>query len=254
MFFVARALRSTRARVRGWSPSRGFSVGSGLAALSLAGAFGCGGAEGEGEPPCELTGECVVAGACRGAGCGEASPPAARPIEGDACVLVTCPQGGDTCCTGAVASATGNGRQLYQSRPQMVSEVRYINGELRVDYSFDSPNQQGWVKFALSDEMDLSRLEFWGRPDGVADRFLVVNTNQADGGGCSFGFDVEPRPTPLGTGAPFLAGSTVPFANNLASCFDRGTPGRASELAFAIFANGQGTGSLIISNITLRAE
>jgi hypothetical protein len=251
MFFVARALRPAPAGVRGRSPSWGSSV----VALALASAFGCGAAEGEGEPPCELTGECVVASACRGEGCDEAAPPpATTPVEGGACSLVTCPQGVADCCTGAVASATGNGRQQYQSRLQMVKGARYAARELRADFSFDAPNQQGWVKFALSEEMDLSRLEFWGWPEGVADRFLVVNTNQSDDGGCSFGFDVEPRQAPAGSNVPVMLGSIVPFANNLASCYDGGAPGRASELAFAIFSNIRGDASLVISNITLRAE
>jgi hypothetical protein len=253
MFFVARALRPACAGVRGSPLSPGSLVGASLVASSLLGAIGCGAAEGDAEPPCELTGECVVAGACRGEGCEAASaPPETEPIEGGVCTLVSCPPGVGTCCTGAVVSATGNGRQLYQSRLKMVDEARYVGGELRADFSFDAPNQQGWVKFALSEEMDLSRLECWR--EGVADRFLVVNTNQADGGGCSFGFDVEPRPLPAGSSVPFMLGSTVPFANNLASCYDGGNPGRASELAFAIFSTIKGEASLVISNITLRAE
>jgi hypothetical protein len=254
MFSVPRASRRTRAvgRRRGaW----GWSVGSAVVVASwLAGSLACGGAEAEDTPPCELTGECAVASVCSGDGCGgPADSGVTRPIEGSVCNMVGCPLGNFGCCSGAVASATGSGRVQYVDRPQAVRDVRYEGGVLRADFSFSAPNQQGWVTFELNQEMDLSRLDFFGHREGVADRFLVVNTNQADDGGCSFGFDVELRPPPFGAG-PFVPGSAVPFEANVASCYGGGRPGRANELAFAIFSNAAGNASLVITNIMLRAE
>jgi hypothetical protein len=226
----------------------------GLAALAAA--SGCGGAEADEALPCELTGQCAVASVCRGEDCDPAPPDASvssTPVEGPACALFICPLGSGDCCTGAYASATGSGRVQYADRPQSVRDARFEAGVLRADFSFSAPNQQGWVTFSLSEEMDLSRLEFFGYVDGVADRVLAVNTNQADDGGCSFGFDIELRPRPFGTG-PFVPGSSVPFEGDDASCYEGGSPGRANELAFAIFANARGNASLVITNIMLRAE
>jgi hypothetical protein len=254
MYSVARASCPTRAASRRWG-AWGWRGVSALAAPLLASSLGCGSTEAEDAPPCELTGQCAVASVCPGGGC-EGPPDASvisKPIEGSVCNMVACPLGNFACCSGAVASATGSGRVQYADRPESVRDVRYEAGVLRADFSFSAPNQQGWVTFELTDEMDLSRLDFFGHAQGVADRFLVVNTNQVDDGGCSFGFDVEPRPPPFGVG-PFVPGSVVPFESNGASCYGGGRPGRANELAFAIFSNAAGNASLVITNLMLRSE
>ena len=77
-----------------------------------------------------------------------------------------------------------------------------------------------------------------------------MNTNVTAERGCAFGFQLAPRQPPTGDG-PFVFGSTIPFnANDF--CYGRTRPGRARELAFAIFSTEPGDASLVISNITLR--
>jgi hypothetical protein len=124
---------------------------------------------------------------------------------------------------------------------------------VRASFSFDAPDQQGWVTFQLDGEHDLSELEFTGRHAGVADRFLSVNTNRLDDGGCAFGFELDPLPRRPGSEPPFPLGNDVSFSS-ANFCYGNGVPGRASELAFAIFSTQPGDASLVISNITLHAR
>jgi hypothetical protein len=168
-----------------------------------------------------------------------------RPVPAGelACSVVSCPFGTDICCSSVSASATGNDDQAYAPRVQLVDRARSSFGEVRAEFMFDAPNQQGWVTFELGDELDLSRLAFIGRHEGVADRFLAVNTNRLDDGGCAFSFDLDPR-------GPFAFGNDVQF-NNDAFCYGNGRPGRASELAFAIFSTRPGPAALVISNLAL---
>lgn len=209
-------------------------------------AAACGGAAGRDTEAVGCSGEGCEAAACEGLGC--ARPPDTEPVPAGelACSVVSCPPGTDICCSAVSASATGNGRQAYAPRVQLVDSARSRFGEVRAEFTFDAPNQQGWVTFELGAELDLARVAFLGRHEGVADRFLAVNTNRLDDGGCAFSFDLEPRP---GFG-PFVFGNDVPF-NNGAFCYGNGRPGRASELAFAIFSTSAGEASLVISNLAL---
>lgn len=219
----------------------------GLSVLLGAGALACGGAAGSGDGPECGTDESCAPTACAGAAC--PPPPSAERVSAgeQACSVVSCPPGTELCCMAVSASATGNGRQSYVPRVQLVDSARSRFGEVRAEFEFDAPNQQGWVTFELGAELDLARLAFIGRHDGVADRFLAVNTNRPDdAGGCAFSFDLEPRPSPFGA----VLGNDVPF-NNGAFCYGNGRPGRASELAFAIFSTSPGPATLVISNLAL---
>ncbi len=174
-----------------------------------------------------------------------------RSAGGSACSVMSCPDGASDCCNSAVASATGNRWQQYGSRLHMLEDAGSRDGEVRADFNFDAPDQQGWVTFELDGEHDLSQLEFTGRHEGVADRFLSVNTNRFDTGGCAFAFDLQLQSRPPGSNPPFVFGTDVSFSDG-SFCYGDGIPGRASELAFAIFSTQPGSASLIISNITLR--
>jgi hypothetical protein len=52
---------------------------------------------------------------------------------------------------------------------------------------------------------------------------------------------------------PFLLGSEVPLVGN-DFCFERGVPGRASELVFGISAAQRGRASLTVSEVTLTPD
>jgi hypothetical protein len=213
---------------------------------SAAGALACGGelgsdaASGEGSVDCD---DAVGCAPCDGMGC--VAPLEAAPVPAGelACSVVNCPFGTDICCSSVSASATGNDDQAYARRVQLVESATSRFGEVRAEFTFDAPNQQGWVTFELGAELDLSRLAFIGRREGVADRFLAVNTKRLDDGGCAFSFDLDPR-------GPFTFGNDIPF-NDDAFCYGNGRPGRASELAFAIFSTRPGQAALVISNLAL---
>ena len=215
----------------------------GLAAL-----VGCAGAPAEGEPVCAHDLACGEGQICNNGSCVEGVVPASRSVGELACSVVSCPPGTEICCSAARAAATGNEGQAYAPRPHMVRLVESAFGEVRAEFSFDAPNQQGWLTFELGGELDLARLQFTGRRGGVADRFLSVNTNRADSGGCAFAFDLDFRPGPFGS--PLSFRSDVAFDDD-AFCYGTGRPGRATELAFAIFSTEPGEASLVISNIAL---
>lgn len=150
----------------------------------------------------------------------------------------------------AAASATGNESEGYASRNQMVVSASSDRNSVRATFSFDAADQQGWLIFQFGSELDLARLDVTGVHFGVADRFLTVNTNRSSEDGCSFGFELEPRPSPTGQGPGVLGNDVVFNSDNF--CYGNGRPGRASELAFAIFAMHPGEATLVISNVTLR--
>ena len=183
--------------------------------------------------------------------CVAPSAPSSASVGAFACSVVNCPPSQPFCCTAAEASATGNESQRYVVRNQMVDNAFSFPGEVRANFSFDAADQQGWVTFQLGAELDLDRLDFTGRGLGVADRFLSVNTSHDSDSGCAFGFELEFRPPPNGEG-PFVLGNDNIFLNDNDFCFGNARPGRARELAFAIFSTQPGDASLIITNITLR--
>jgi hypothetical protein len=165
-----------------------------------------------------------------------------------ACNVVRCPPSEPGCCVAATATATGNESQGYASRNQMVSGAGSPR-DVRATFSFDAAGQQGWLSFDLGSELDLDRLDFTGFHDGAADRFLTVNTNLDSDSGCAFGFDLEPRPS--ASGAPSgLGDASISFANDN-FCYGGASPGRARQVAFAIFSLRAGEATLSISNITL---
>jgi len=234
---------SLRSAGSGRAPGWGIGLVGLVSALACGGdaglegaeaALGCGGASSCGSTPCE------------GSACVVPRDPAPIPAGELACSVVSCPPGTDICCSSVTASATGNDDQAYDRRVQLVESARSRFGEVRAEFMFDAPNQQGWITFELGAELDLSRLAFIGRHEGVADRFLAVNTNRLDDdeeGGCAFSFDLDPR-------GPFAFGNDI-FFNDDEFCYGPGRPGRASELAFAIFSTRPGAAALVISNLAL---
>jgi hypothetical protein len=224
-----------------------------LLALAWLALLGCGGSSSEAEPAgpaaCIADDECADGQQCVDAACVEPSPPASMDAGRSACSVVICPQSRPRCCTAAAASANDNGSQGYASRNQMVMSASSVPGEVQATFFFDAPDQQGWLTFELDSELELERLDFTGYHSGAADRFLTVNTNSSSDDGCSFGFELDPRPAPPGQGPWY--GNDVAFNNGL-FCYGSGSPGHASQLAFAIFAMRPGEATLRISNITLR--
>lgn len=241
-------------------PSRHAAVLVRGAGLSLLAALACGSEATEGDPPevaapeCVSNADCTSEQACLSSTCVQRISITSRDSGPWACSVLSCPDGAADCCSAAAASATGNIRQEYSSRLQLLESTNSSSGEVWAKFTFDAPDQQGWLTFQLDGEHDLSQLEFTGRREGVADRFLSVNTNRTDdGGGCAFGFDLQFQPQPPGSDPPFRLGSDVFFGPS-GFCYGNGIPGRASELAFAIFSTGPGEASLIISNIKLHAR
>jgi len=226
---------------------------AGLGALACGSAAAGGEAEEEAAAECNSDADCVASQACQDAVCVQRVSVTSRDAGRDACSVMSCPAGAGACCSAASASATGNQRQEYTPRLQLLDFARSSVGEVRAKFTFDAPDQQGWVTFQLDGEHDLSELQFTGRHEGVADRFLSVNTNRFDSGGCAYGFELDPMPQPPGSDPPFLLGNEVSFSN-ANFCYGNGVPGRASELAFAIFSTQPGDAWLIISNITLQAR
>jgi len=224
------------------------------AVLLLALLLACGGTSEE--TPSEPTGctsdaECTAGQQCIDSACAAPSPPASKSAGVFACSVIQCPEQQPNCCTAAEASATGNENQNYVVRNVMVQRAFSFPGEVRADFSFDASDQQGWITFQFDTELDLEHVDFAGRGIGVADQFLSVNTNRADGNGCAFGFELEFRPPPNGQG-PFVRGNDNIFLNDGDFCYGQGRPGRARELAFAIFSMQPGDASLIITDIRLR--
>jgi hypothetical protein len=216
--------------------------------VSVASALACGSTEAQPTPEpegCVATSDCGDHQRCQASVCVERIPLPGISAGANACSVISCPDTEPGCCSAATASATGNRHQSYSSQPQMVRNVGSQGGEVRADFRFDAPNQQGWVTFQLGDELDLGKLELTARHTGVADRFLSVNTNQLDSGGCAFAFELQSRTAPEGESFGEVELDDNEF------CYDAGQPGRASELAFAIFSDGPGPASLVISNITL---
>jgi hypothetical protein len=166
---------------------------------------------------------------------------------------VSCPDADPACCSSAAASATGNQRQDHSTQLGMIQSVDSAHGAVRVLYRFDAPNQQGWLIFELGAELSLGELEIIGQHGGVSDRFLSVNMNQSDGGGCAFAFELEPLPP--NSEASFVSeGRARIELNHAEHCYRNGRPGVANELAFAIFSEDAGPASLMISSITLTAR
>jgi hypothetical protein len=238
-----------------------FVLGAAAFGSWLLSAAACGNATGDENVDTEPAGctadeECSVGQVCEAAVCVDRLVVITRPAGPLACSVLSCPSGDGECCSAAAASATGNRRQDYESYLHMVRAADSVDGQVRADFRFDAPNQQGWLTFELAQEMDIRRLQFFGWHEGVADRFLSVNTNQADGGGCAFAFDLEwrPNPNPESEGGPqFVLGRDMQLDSD-AFCYGGGEPGRATELAFAVFSTQPGPASLIISNIRINAD
>jgi hypothetical protein len=163
---------------------------------------------------------------------------------------VSCPGIEAECCSRAAASATGNQRQDHRTLLGMIRSVDTADGAVRADYRFDAANQQGWIIFELGAELSLGEIVIIGRHDGVSDRFLSVNVNQSDGGGCAFAFEFDPWPPNAATALTTERGARIEL-DDAEHCYRNGQPGIADELAFAIFSNDAGSASLMISSITL---
>jgi len=221
-----------------------------LLALLLA----CGGSSEE-EPiepeGCASDAECVGGQQCVDAACVAPSPPSSASAGVFACTVIDCPASQPDCCVAAEVTATGNESQGYVIRNEMVQGAHSFPGEVRANFSFDAADQQGWVTFQLGAELDLERIDFTGRVLGEADHFLSVNTNSDADVGCAFGFELELRPPPTGQG-PFVFGNDNISVDDNDFCYGGARPGRARQLAFAIFSLGPGDASLIITNIVLR--
>jgi hypothetical protein len=229
------------------------SSAAGALLLMLAGALGCGSsaAEADLDASCTTTAQCERDHqVCQNGACVERISLTSREAGDLACSVVTCPRG-TSCCSAAIASATSNANDEYVSRLHMLREVIASDGELRAEFSFEKRDQQGWVTFELGEEMDIASLEFTGLHQGVADRYLTVNTNLLDNTGCSYAFELQPRPAPPGSGTPFVFRSRIDLDDD-SFCYGGARPGRAAELAFAIFATQPGPATLTISNITLQ--
>lgn len=236
------------------TPRRGRSVATLLTSLSAA-LLACGGSSADAPiqvDGCNSSAECAGGQECVDGACVAPGPVPSTSAGFFACSVVQCPPSQPSCCASVEASATGNQSQGYASRNEMVVSASAYPGEVRADFMFDAPDQQGWVTFHFQDELDLSRLDFTGRHEGVADRFLAVNTNRSDDTGCAFSFQLEFRPSPSGPG-PFVRGNAITFNDN-DFCYgtSRPRPGRARALAFAIFSMRPGEASLVISNLRLR--
>lgn len=202
---------------------------------------------------CASREECSDGQLCENEVCvGPATGSVAAP---EACAVLSCPEGEPSCCRGmtATAIASGLGPQDYETRLDLVEEVSFSNGEVKVIFSFTEAGQQGWVVFDLGAERELSRVGFRGSHDGVADRFLTLSANGRQGGGCVFAFELQPRPAPVGSSVPFVRGSEVPLVSD-DFCFEGGAPGRASELVFGVFASQRGRASLTVSDVTLTPD
>jgi Cys-rich repeat protein len=237
--------------------------------FAVAGILACGGTEPPPEPilapepesmpmsmpmsmGCATNAECGEGQVCQASVCVERSSLSSVAIGADACVVVSCPDADPSCCSGALATATGNQRQSYSSQVHMLQEVEATAGEVRAEFRFDAPNQQGWLTFQFGEELGLSRLQVTGRRAGVSDRFLSVNTSRGDAGGCAFAF--EPfEGDAEGSALPREFTADVELGDG-AFCYGGGLTGRASELAFAIFSTEAGFASLVLSKITLSSE
>jgi hypothetical protein len=226
-----------------------------VSGVLVSGVLACGGTEAELTPApagCGTNDECAEQQVCQASVCVQGSSVSSRSAGDDACAVVSCPESNPACCSGAVATATGNGRQSYSPQLHMLQHVGSEGGAVRADFMFDAPNQQGWVTFELGGELELSRLELTAFHDGVADRYLSLNTNQLDRGGCAFAFELAGRSAPEGSPSP-LEFAQVKL-NDDDNCYGGGHPGRASELAFAIFSLEPGPASLSISSLQLTSE
>ncbi len=134
----------------------------------------------------------------------------------------------------------------------MLREVNSTDGEVQAQFSFEKRDQQGWVTFELGQEMDIASLEFTGQHQGVADRYLTLNTKLSADSGCAYAFEPQPRQAPPGSGTRFVLMSEIDLDDD-SFCYGGARPGRAAELAFAIFAIQPGPATLTISNVTLEA-
>ena len=188
---------------------------------------------------------------CQNGACVERISLSTRDAGALACSVVTCPPG-TSCCSAAIASATSNADDGYVSRLHMLREVNSTEGEVRAQFSFEERDQQGWVTFELGQEMDIASLELTGLHQGVADRYLTLNTKLPNDRGCAYAFELEPRQAPPGSDTRFVLRSEIELDDD-SFCYGGARPGRATELAFAIFATEPGPATLSISNITLEA-
>lgn len=247
---------------RGGAPERGCRAahvggpGACLAALLCLLGSGCGASSSDGAPEasCGSARECEAGERCEGGACVAASAEVEGALAASAgCGVLSCPGGVGSCCRGVSALASGSGAQAFAARGDLVGAIAFERGAVTATFSFTEPGQQGWVAFDLGRELELSGVSFSGRQAGVADRLLTLSANRREGGGCVFAFALQPRPAPEGSGVPFVLGSEVALLSN-DFCFDRGVPGRASELVFGISASGRGEASLTVSQVTLRPD
>jgi hypothetical protein len=232
------------------------SCAGSLVGVLLAGALACGGTEVEPAPEpagCVANADCGEGQICEAGSCMQSIPPTTISAGAEACSVVSCPGIAAECCSSAAASATGNQRDDHTTLLHMLQSVDSTDGTVRADYRFDAANQQGWIIFELGAELSLREIEIIGRHDGVSDRFLSVNVNQSDGGGCAFAFEFDPWPPNAATAFTTERGARIGL-EDADHCYRNGRPGLADELAFAIFSNDAGTASLMISRITLTAR
>lgn len=237
---------------------RALSLGSGFRALlaALCGAsIGCGASSSDAGSvaSCAAAADCEGGQRCERGSCVDAAEERelAAPLQG--CAVLSCPGDAADCCRAVSATATASEDEDYAARFDLVEEIAVSRGEVKASFTFTEAGQQGWVAFQLGEELELSRVTFTGRYAGVADRFLTLSANRRQGGGCVFAFELQPRPAPPGSVAPFVLASDVPLVGD-DFCFARGVPGRASELVFGIFASQRGEASLTVSDVILRPE
>ncbi len=226
-----------------------------LLACCAAGALACGStaAGDDAARACSADMPCGAAEVCEGGACVAASGAGAMGSTSaeQGCSVLRCRPGEGACCEHVAFSATEGDARDFASRVELLTEARTSQGEVRASFSFDAEDQQGWIKFALDGERELSRMEFTGRLEGAADRFLSVSTEQLDGSGCSFGLELEAQPS--ASGAPVVLGNGVEL-NQDDFCYGGARPGRAAEFGFTIFSTAPGAAALTITSVVLTLD
>lgn len=188
-----------------------------------------------------------------GVGCGEEDPAAEdAPVVAfadEGCRVVTCPEGVESCCTQTLAAARDRATAGYVPREDLIDAFTRSSSGVRLDVTFDAPEQTASIVFNLGKDHSLYGLQVTAARDGVGDAYVTTTISDALRRGCVFGGEL---PAAVGGEAPLGAPRALELTND-EFCFNGGIPGRGSVIEFGLGATGPGAARLEIVDLELRS-
>jgi hypothetical protein len=188
-----------------------------------------------------------------GLACVEEDPESADPtvttFADEGCGVVTCPEGIESCCTQTLAAVTDTVTTGYARRDDLIEAFTKSLEGVRLDVTFDAPEQSASILFNLGTERSFYALQVTAARDGASDAYVTALVSDALRRGCVFGGEL---PAAINGRAAADASREIELSSD-EFCFNGGLPGRGSVIELGLRATGPGAASLEIVDLELRS-